>query len=75
VLGGKGHRIDRAIVLIGASDDVVFHQVHVRLLLCLKTLAPLKDEHPASPVHFFHSAQETERGNPERRGPAMGSVA
>src|SRR5579862_6051579 len=40
VLGGKGRRIARAKVLIGARDDGLFHQGHVLLLLCLKTSAP-----------------------------------
>src|SRR5215469_2291964 len=43
VPGGKGHRIERAIAPIGARDNVLVHQGHVRLLLCLKTSAPLAE--------------------------------
>jgi hypothetical protein len=50
-------------VLIGARDEVVVHLVHIRLLLCQTTSAPLKDEQMASPWHFFPSEQETERRN------------
>src|SRR5215469_3075237 len=59
VLGGTGRRSDRASVLIGARDDVLFHRVPVRLLLCPEASAPLKDEQAASPVHFIRRAQET----------------
>jgi hypothetical protein len=51
VLGGTGRRIDRASVLIGARDDVLFHQVHVRLLLCLKNFSSL--ERRADGLSFF----------------------
>jgi hypothetical protein len=64
VLGGKGRRSDRASVLIGARDDGLFHQVHVRLLLCLKTPAPLKDEQTASPVHFFRELARNGKKKP-----------
>jgi hypothetical protein len=41
VLGGKGGRIDRAIALILARDDVLFNQSHAQLLLGLNTAVAL----------------------------------
>jgi hypothetical protein len=64
MLRGKGRRSDRAIVLIGARDDGLFHQVHVRLLLCLKTSAPLKDEQTVSPLHFFRELARNGKRKP-----------
>jgi hypothetical protein len=59
VLGGKDGRLDPASVLIGARDDVVFHQVHLRLLLSLKTSAPLAESRP--PLLFTSYAASKKR--------------
>src|ERR1051326_7396796 len=66
VLGGKGGRIDLAIALILARDDVLFNQSHAQLLLGLNTSVALAFGMLSPLFLFLLSRAETESPPPAR---------